>query len=108
MTLPSGSTARGRLPPRQRSKRYGTLATTTPFSKRRWRFTTSAVLPCRSWTLLAPQRLAVADRTRIDEVDRLLTPLRDADREFVDELEPLMEDVPRRLRTINDHVQETE
>lgn len=59
-------------------------------------------------TLIAPQRLAVGDSTRVEEVERLLAPLRDADREFVDELEPLMEDVLQRLRTINDHVQETE
>jgi len=58
--------------------------------------------------LLAPLRLPVArDERRIREVMDILEPLRIADNDFLDELEPVIQEVVARAQVINRHVQES-
>jgi hypothetical protein len=58
-------------------------------------------------TPIAPHQLSVSDRSIVEEVERLLVPLREADREFVDELEPMIRDVLSSVQRINEHVRAT-
>jgi hypothetical protein len=57
-------------------------------------------------TFLAPLRGgSQSDRERVAQLDNLLAPLRDADIDFLDDVEQLMNKASRALKVINDHVQ---
>lgn len=58
-------------------------------------------------TLLVPLEASstMADRERVVQVKKLLEPLGDADRDFLDEIEPLMGRALAAVKSINAHVQ---